>query len=75
MATEIPDEQDVEAESTLPAVELKVLADPTTGYAAIQNNIPVIRSLIVKNNSEEELSSLDSLKPPLGSHNKAADDL
>ncbi|MCD0491115.1 DUF3320 domain-containing protein [Chromobacterium violaceum] len=48
-------------EATSPVVELKVIADPTTGYAAIQNNIPVVRSLIVKNNYEEALNSVDVL--------------
>lgn len=47
------------AEATSPIVELKVIANPTTGYAAIQNNIPVVHSLIVKNNHEEALTSLD----------------
>ena len=61
MATEVLNEQEERAETASPAVELKVIADSTTGYAAIQNNIPVIRSLIVKNNSEEPLCSIDVL--------------
>ncbi|WP_047248286.1 DUF3320 domain-containing protein [Chromobacterium subtsugae] len=48
-------------EATSPALELKVIADLTTGYVAIQNNIPVMRSLIVKNNYEETLNSVDIL--------------
>lgn len=58
MATEVLNEQEETAETVAPAVELKVIADSTIGYAAIQNNIPVIHSLIVKNNSEETLYSL-----------------
>lgn len=60
MATEVLNEQET-AETAAPAAELKVIADSTTGYAAIQNNIPVVRSLIVKNNSEEIQYSLDIL--------------
>ena len=61
MATEVLNEQEETAEATSPLVELKVIADPTTGYASIQNNIPVVRSLIVKNNSEETLNSVEVL--------------
>ncbi len=59
MTAEVLNEQEETAETAAPAVELKVIADSTTGYATIQNNIPVIRSIIVKNNSEEILCSLD----------------
>ena len=58
MATEVLNEQEEKAKTESPMVDLKVIVDPTTGYAAIQNNIPVVRSLIVKNNSEEALNSL-----------------
>jgi very-short-patch-repair endonuclease len=61
MATEVLNEQEEAAATSAPAVELKILTDSTTGYAAIQNNIPVIRTLSVKNNSEETLCSLDIL--------------
>lgn len=61
MATEALNEQEEMAETAAPAAELKVIADATTGYAAIQNNIPVVRSLIVKNTSEETQYSLDVL--------------
>ncbi|MES2355017.1 MAG: DUF3320 domain-containing protein [Pseudomonadota bacterium] len=59
MATEVLNEQEKTTGLAAPTVGLKIIADPTTGYAAIQNNIPVVRSLIVKNNSEEILHSLD----------------
>lgn len=61
MTTEVLNEQEEPAETTSPMMELKVIADPTTGYAAIQNNIPVVRSLVVKNNQEETLRSVDVL--------------
>lgn len=61
MATEGLNEQKDMAETSAPATELKVIADSTTGYAAIQNNIPVVRSLIVKNNTEETQRSVDVL--------------
>lgn len=48
-------------EEAVRSMELKVISDPTTGYSAIQNNIPVVRSIIVKNNSNEALCSLDIL--------------
>ena len=47
MAAEVVSKREDVVEATLPNLELKVIADPTTGYAAIQNNIPVVRSLIV----------------------------
>lgn len=59
MATE--GEQEVVEETAAPTIELKVAADSTTGYAAIQNNIPVVRSLSVKNNTDGTLYSLDVL--------------
>lgn len=61
MANEGLNEQKETTEAASPIMELKVIADPTTGYAAIQNNIPVVRSLIVKNNHEESLRSVDVL--------------
>lgn len=60
MATEVLNEQEL-LETISPMVELKVIADPTTGYAAIQNNIPVVRSIVVTNNHEEALHSVDVL--------------
>lgn len=59
MTADVQDQQDETVDEAAPAVELKVIADPTTGYAAIQNNIPVVRSLVVKNASAEVLKSLD----------------
>ena len=59
MATEVLNEQEETAETVSPMVDLKVIADPTTGYAAIQNNIPVVRSLVVNNKSDEHLNALD----------------
>jgi very-short-patch-repair endonuclease len=54
-------EQEEKMQTTSSMVELKVISDSTTGYAAIQNNIPVVRSLIVLNNQKETLHSLDVL--------------
>ncbi len=61
MMTKGLDDQEKTSDTLVPAAELKVTADSTTGYAAIQNNIPVIRSLIVKNNTEETQFSVDVL--------------
>ena len=61
MVTEVLKEQEENVESVAPRVELKVIAQSTTGYAAIQNNIPVVHSLLVKNNSDEVLNCLDVL--------------
>lgn len=61
MTTNVLSEQEDMAEVAPPLVDLKVIADATTGYAAIQNNIPVVRSLIVKNNHKETLRSLGVL--------------
>ncbi len=58
MATEMGNEQEQGAEGAA-VIELIVVTDPTTGYAAIQNNIPVVRSLIIKNHSNEAIDSLD----------------
>lgn len=59
MATEALNGQE-EAKMMSPptAIEMKVIADPTSGYVAIQNSIPVVRSLFVKNSGEEALQSL-----------------
>ena len=59
MTTDVQDQHDDTVNEATPAVELKIIADPTIGYAAIQNNIPVVRSLVVKNASAEVLKSLD----------------
>lgn len=61
MATEGLNKQEDTADTLAPAVELKVTADSITGYAAIQNNIPIVRSLIVKNNTKEIQRSIDVL--------------
>jgi hypothetical protein len=61
MSDDVLSEKEDPAEIIAPAIELKVIADSTTGYAAIQNNIPVVRTLVVKNNSNEDLCSLDVL--------------
>ncbi len=41
-----------------PRVGLQLTADPTTGYAAIQNAIPVLRSLVVTNLGQAPVSGL-----------------
>lgn len=61
MAVEVVIKREDAVEAILPDFELKVIADPTTGYAAIQNNIPVVRSLILKSNRADTLRSVDVL--------------
>lgn len=40
-------------------VTLAIEADPTTGYAAIQNNVPIVRSISLTNASEVELRDVE----------------
>ncbi len=40
-------------------LNIQIDASMTTGYAAIQNNIPIIRSLTVKNTSNEVLENIE----------------
>lgn len=47
-------------EATLP-LRLEIQADSTTGYAAIQNNVPVVRSLTITNTSEAYQEDFDVL--------------
>jgi hypothetical protein len=45
MATEMLNGLDATVEAIFPRVELAVIADPTTGNAAIQNNIPDVEMI------------------------------
>lgn len=57
-----------EAQSPAPTVQLELSADPTFGYASWQNNIPVVRSLVVTNASDDGLEELQvtlTLDPPI----------
>lgn len=47
--------------ASVPVVTLEITADRTIGYAAIQNNVPVIRSIVVSNSSEKELHDVELL--------------
>ena len=38
---------------------VEIAADPTTGYAAIQNNVPIVRGLSLINNTDKTLSDLE----------------
>ena len=42
-----------------PAVEISLEADPTVGYASIQNSVPVVRALRVTNLGDEALEGLE----------------
>lgn len=48
-------------EVTRPTLELAIQADQTTGYVAIQNNIPVVRSLTVTNTGDAPLKNVEVL--------------
>ena len=42
-----------------PALDIQVVADRTVGYAAIQNNIPVVRALTLSNNGAAPLVDIE----------------
>ncbi len=44
---------------TTPAVRIEIGADPTIGYASIQNSVPVVRSLRITNCGDEALESIE----------------
>lgn len=58
MTTEAPNES-----SLFLAVDarlsIQIETDATTGYAGVQNNIPIVRSIVVKNVSEETLQGVE----------------
>ncbi|MBB5496611.1 DUF3320 domain-containing protein [Paraburkholderia sp. MM5384-R2] len=57
-----PDLESVTAEETTPApLLLEIEADPTLGYASIQNSVPVVRALRVTNRGSEPLEAVDVL--------------
>ncbi len=47
------------AESTEASVAVQILADPTVSYASYQNSVPLLRSLIVTNTSDNALRDLE----------------
>lgn len=47
------------AESTEASVAVQILADPTVSYASYQNNVPLLRSLIITNTTDEPLRDLE----------------
>ena len=59
MAAELVAHESPEAQVFPNQVELDVIADPTTGYAAIQNNIPILRSIVIKNKLSEVLLGVE----------------
>lgn len=44
-----------------PRVDIEIEADPTLGYASIQNSVPVVRSLRLTNHAPEPLENLQVL--------------
>ena len=49
---------DAAAIEVLPRVAVEIEADPTLGYASIQNAVPVLRSLRLTNHTEQVLERL-----------------
>jgi very-short-patch-repair endonuclease len=43
------------------AVDVSLQSDKTIGYAAIQNHVPVLRSLTLQNNTDEQLCSVEAV--------------
>lgn len=50
-----------EVQPNIPSLSLEITADKTIGYAAIQNNVPVVRSITVINSGEVPLSNVELL--------------
>lgn len=52
-------------ETSLPTEDswltIDIVADETTGYAAIQNNVPVVRAIVLTNSSEKPLTGVEIL--------------
>ena len=44
-----------------PRLTIEILADATTGYAAIQNNVPVVRAIVLTNVTEQPLKGVEIL--------------
>lgn len=40
-------------------LDIHIDANPTTGYASIQNHIPIVRSITIKNSTDEPLAQLE----------------
>jgi very-short-patch-repair endonuclease len=60
MTTELTDVSPTRnVEVVAPTFDIQVVADPTIGYAAIQNNIPVVRALLLSNNGAEPLLDIE----------------
>ncbi|WP_434660728.1 DUF3320 domain-containing protein [Paraburkholderia sp. A3BS-1L] len=53
--------EDLTANTDLKLPSVQLIADQTMGYAAIQNNVPVIREILVKNDGETTLSDVELL--------------
>ena len=50
-------------ENPSPSLTIEIIADKTIGYAAIQNNVPVVRAITLTNNSE---TSIDDVEVVIG---------
>ncbi|MBK8131707.1 MAG: DUF3320 domain-containing protein [Gammaproteobacteria bacterium] len=48
-------------DSVAPRVGIEIVADPTLGYASIQNSVPVVRSLRLTNHATQPLENLQVL--------------
>lgn len=42
-----------------PGLEIHITADQTIGYAAIQNNVPVVRSISILNTGSEAIADIE----------------
>ena len=48
-------------DSVAPRIGIEIEADPTLGYASIQNSVPVVRSLRLTNHATQPLENLQVL--------------
>lgn len=64
MSSDLPDVLVARSDGAFdPFLEIEISADPTIGYATIQNNIPVVRSISVRNKGMEALKDVDIAEP------------
>lgn len=60
MTTELTDmSPPPNAQVRAPGLDIQIVADRTIGYAAIQNNVPVVRALSLQNNGPEPLVDVE----------------
>ena len=61
MAFETPADGTSSMAKTPGTIEVWLTSDQTIGYAAIQNHVPVLRSLTLKNNTDEPLTNIEAV--------------